>query len=464
MFKKLMCLALALAMCFSAAAFAEEDLQAQLDAANARIAELEAEVEKYLPFYEAQIVAEYDGGVIFRADALEEYAYIESMYSNYGISLADYGLEEQYQQMAVDSLVQDAALKLKATELGLDQLDDETLASMAEEAAANFETYITSVSSYFTGDDVSEEETRAQSIEYLNSLGYTEEAILDSLKASYVDEQLYNYVVADVTLTDEDVQAAYDALVAEQEASFSSDSSYNTSRNAGETIVWNPENYRAVKHVLIKFDDDQAARYDELNDTLSSLNDELDALVSAAEESAADADAASDEAAEELSTEIELRTKEEISADIDAVMADLDALYDELMPTAQEVIDKFNGGADFSDLIAEYNEDPGMQSEPTASNGYAVSATSTTWDPAFTEGAMSIANVGEISGPVLGQYGIHIIYYASDIPAGPVALSEVREALEPSFLDQKISDTYTSAVDSWVAALNPIYHYENLAN
>lgn len=464
MFKKLMCLALALAMCFSAAAFAEEDLQAQLDAANARIAELEAEVEKYQPFYEAQIVAEYDGGVIFRADALEEYAYIESMYANYGISLADYGLEEQYQQMAVDSLVQSAALELKAAELGLDQLDDETLASMAEEAAANFETYITSVSSSFTGDDVSEEETRAQSIEYLNSLGYTEESILDSLKASYIDEQLYNYVVADVTLTDEDVQAAYDALVAEQEASFASDSAYNSSRNAGETIVWNPENYRAVKHVLVKFDDDQTARYNELNDTLSSLNDELDALTSAAEESAADADAASDEAAEELSEEIEVRTEEQISADIDAVMADLDALYDELMPTAQEVIDKFNDGADFSDLIAEYNEDPGMQSEPTATNGYAVSATSTTWDPAFTEGAMSIANVGEISGPVLGQYGIHIIYYASDIPAGPVALSEVREALEPTFLDQKISDTYSSAVDAWVAALNPVYHYENLAN
>ena len=464
MFKKLMCLALALAMCFSAAAFAEEDLQAQLDAANARIAELEAEVEKYLPFYEAQIVAEYDGGVIFRDDALNEYSYIESMYANYGISLADYGLEEQYQQMAVDSLVKAAALKLKASELGLDQLDDETLASLTEEAAANFETYITSVSSYFTGDDVSEEETRAQSIEYLNSMGYTEESILDSLKANYVDELLYNYAVADVTLSDEDVQAAYDALVAEQEASFASDSAYNSSRNSGETIVWNPENYRAVKHVLVKFTDDQAARYDDLTDTLSSLNDELDALTSAAEESAADAEAASDETAEELSEEIELRTKEEISADIDAVMADFDALYAELMPTAQEVIDKFNAGADFADLIAEYNEDPGMQNEPTASNGYAVSAMSTTWDPAFTEGAMSILNVGEISGPVLGKNGIHIIYYASDIPAGPVALDDVREILEPTFLDQKISDVYTSTVDAWVAALNPVYHYENLAN
>ena len=216
--------------------------------------------------------------------------------------------------------------------------------------------------------------------------------------------------------------------------------------------------------MLVKFDDDQTARYNELNDTLSSLNDELDALTSAAEESAADADAASDEAVEELSEEIEVRTEEQISADIDAVLADLDALYDELMPTAQEVIDKFNAGADFADLIAEYNEDPGMQNEPTATNGYAVSSTSTTWDPAFTEGAMSIAEVGQISQPVRGSYGIHIIYYASDIPAGPVALDDVREALEPTFLDQKISDTYSSAVDAWVAALNPVYHYENLAN
>ena len=51
--KKLLCLALALliaAVSMTAALAEDADLQAQLDAANARIAELEAEVEKYRPY------------------------------------------------------------------------------------------------------------------------------------------------------------------------------------------------------------------------------------------------------------------------------------------------------------------------------------------------------------------------------------------------------------------------------
>ena len=66
--KKTLCMLLALMLAFGAMALAEgDDLQTQLDAANARIAELEAEVELYRPYYEQQIVAEYgDGGLIWR--------------------------------------------------------------------------------------------------------------------------------------------------------------------------------------------------------------------------------------------------------------------------------------------------------------------------------------------------------------------------------------------------------------
>lgn len=472
--KKILCLVMALALC-AVAAFAEgEDLQSQLDAANARIAELEGEVELYKPYYDAQVITEYDGGIIFLEDVLEEYAYIESMYAQYGVSLADYGLEAQYKQAAAESLLQNAVMDAKAAELGLDQLDDETLAGLTEEAAANFETYITSVSSSFASDELTDEEVREKSISYLESMGYTQDALLESLKANYISEQLYNYITKDVAVTEEDVQAAYDELLASQQESFTSDSTYNTSRNNGETIVWNPEGYRQVKHVLIKFDDDQATRYSELQSTLTSLNDELDALLNpepteapaeteaaeaTAEAEAAEATAEATEAPEETAVP---RTEEEIRADIANVQADLDALYEELMPKAQEVVDKFNAGTAFADLIAEYNEDPGMQNEPTATNGYAVSAESTTWDPAFTDGAMSIEAVGGISEPVCGQNGIHIIYYEADIPSGAVALDEVHDALESSAYETKLSDTYNATVQEWIAAVNPVYHYDRL--
>ena len=522
MIRKVLCLVLALALC-GAMAFAEEggDLQAQLDAANERIAELEAQVELYQPYYDAQVIVEYDGGVVFLDDILEQYADVDSQFSSYyGASLADYGYDTVYKQMIAEMLLQNAVLEAKAAELGLDQLDDETMAGLTEEAATNFESYVTSVWDYFASDDLTDEEIREDCVAYLESMGYTEDALLETLIDNYVSEQLYNYITADVTVTEEDIQAAFDELVAEQEASFADDSTYNTSRNNGDTIVWNPEGYRMVRHVLIRFTDDQATRYSELQDTLDTLNEELEALQTAAEETAAATDEttteatgetaeataeaadeaaaettgetaeataeATDEAAETTSetaeatteatdeaaaettgetaeaTEAPARTEEEINAEIADVEAELTALYEELLPTAQEVIDAFNSGTSFSDLIDQYNEDPGMENEPTATNGYAVSANSTAWDPAFTEGAMSIESIGEISEPVYGQNGIHIIYYDSDIPAGAVDLESVRAEIEESALNTKLNDTYDNTLAEWVEAVNPVYHYDRL--
>ena len=482
MIRKVLCLVLALALC-GAMAFAEEDgdLQAQLDAANERIAELEAQVELYQPYYDAQVIVEYDGGVVFLDDILEQYAGVDSQFSSYyGASLADYGYDTVYKQMIAEMLLQNAVLEAKAAELGLDQLDDETMAGLTEEAATNFESYVTSVWDYFASDDLTDEEIREDCVAYLESMGYTEDALLETLIDNYVSEQLYNYITADVTVTEEDIQAAFDELVAEQEASFADDSTYNTSRNNGDTIVWNPEGYRMVRHVLIKFTDDQATRYSELQDTLDTLNEELEALQTAAEEAAAATDESTTEATDETApeataeatdettgetaeaTEAPARTEEEINAEIADVEAELTALYEELLPTAQEVIDAFNSGTSFSDLIDQYNEDPGMENEPTATNGYAVSANSTAWDPAFTEGAMSIESIGEISEPVYGQNGIHIIYYDSDIPAGAVDLESVRAEIEESALNTKLNDTYDNTLAEWVEAVNPVYHYDRL--
>ena len=448
---------------------ADADLQAQLDEANARIAELEAAaadtaadadlqalVDMYKPYYDSQVVIAYDGGAIMLPEVMEQYAQYENAYAQYGIDLAAYGMDTQFKQTAANSLLDIAVINIKAAEMGLDQVDEATLAGLTEEAAASYESYVQSAAEYFTSEDLTEEEINAKAVEYLTSEDITEESILDSLVQSYVQEAVYNHIVADVAVTDEDIQAAYDALVVEQMATYTDDSSYNTARNDGELIVWNPEGYRAVKHVLVKFTDEQSTSLSEMNSTLSSLQSELEAAQAPAEETA-------EESTEETAEEA-VRSVEEIEADIATIEANIEALYAELLPKAEEVIEKFNAGTAFADLIAEYNEDPGMTSEPTATNGYAVAAESTTWDPAFRDGAMSIAEVGGISAPVYGSYGIHVIYYESDVPAGAVALEDVKAEIEAQTLDTKISNTYNSTLDAWIASLNTVYHYENLAN
>lgn len=466
-FRKLLCMVMAMLLAVGAMALAEEqaapaDLQAQLDAANARIAELEAEVAKYLPFYEMQVVAEYgDDGIIWLADAQEEYEGAASAYAQYGLSIDSYA--DAVKQQILEGLVQQAVLDAKTVELGFNELDDETRAELEAEAAENFETYIENYKSYFAAEDATDEEAREQTIAAMEQYGLTQEVLTQQMIESHAEEQLYNYVTGDVTVSDEEVKAKYDSMVAEDEAAYAdSDYSYNNARDNGTVITWNPEGYRAVKHVLIKFDDEQGAQYSDLKSTLDSLNSEMAALDQPEEAPAgeAESDEIEPEGDAEDEPEAEPRSREEIQADIGKVATEIEALYSQLLPKAQEVIDAFNAGTDFDALIEQYNDDPGMKREPVATNGYAVAANSSSWDPAFTEGAMSIEAPGQISAPIYGTNGIHIIYYMNDITPGAVPFEDVAEAVKAAALDEKVAQTYNDQIAAWVEEAHPVYHMD----
>ena len=468
--KKLLCLALALliaAVSMTAALAEDADLQAQLDAANARIAELEAEVEKYRPYYESQIIAEYgEDGVVWLDDAQAQYEEAASMYASYGISVNDYA--DQIKQSIVEGIVQTGVLKKKAEELGISPLDEETMSDLNDKAGEDLEMYAQYYASYFAQDGASDEETHEATIAGLADAGITREALLENRVSDYVNEKLHDYVTGDVTVSDEEIQAAYEARVAEDQASYEDDdNAYNSARNSGTVIAWNPEGYRAVKQVLVKFNDEQAAQYAELQQTLSDLNDELAALdeAEAAEESGEAAEEAAEEsgeAAEEAAEEPEEtpRTREEIQTDIGVVGGSIEVLYSELLPTAQEVLDAYAAGTDLETLIEKYNGDPGMQNEPIATIGYAVAEDSTYWDPSFTAGAMAIPEIGQFSEPIYGANGIYLIYYLADITPGAVPFEDISDAIADEALEDKISATYNDQVAAWVEEANVVYHLD----
>lgn len=452
--KKWLCAIVAMLLALGSLALAEDgDLQAQLDAANARIAQLEAEVELYKPYYEKQIVAEYgEDGVIWRDDAMAQYEQAASMYSQYGLNIDDYA--DNIKQQILETLVRDAVLDTKAAELGFTDLDDATRADLEKQANDTYENYIEMYKGYFSDEDATDEEAREATIAQLDAYGMSYDSLLQELTDSYIDEQLMNSVTAGITVSDEEIHAAYDDMVAQGETDYADDYSYNSARTNGRPIAWNPEGYRAVKHVLIRFDDEQAQQYDDLQDTLDSLNAELEALDAPADEAAGADDAEETDEAPEA----EPRAREDIQADIGRVAAEIEALYSQLLPEAEEVIEAFEAGEDFDALIEKYGQDPGMQGEPAASIGYAVSADSSYWDPAFTEGAMGIEAIGGISGPIYGRNGIHVIYYMADITPGAVPFEDIAADAEAAALDSKSSETYSQQVSAWVEEAAPVYH------
>ena len=449
--RRILCICMALVLALGcASALAEEDLQAQLDAANARIAELEEQVNTYYPFYIAQIVAKFGDHIIWLEDVQGEYDAVAAQYEAYGLSLAAYGLEDTVKRDIVDTLVQNAVLFAKAAELGLDQFDEETEANLEAEAQELLEQYIDYyIQNVYPDAEEVTDDMRAEANAYWAANAMDADGLLQSMRESAILDAVTDYITRDVEVTEEDVQAAYEALVAKNQESYAEDRTYNSDRSSGVAIAWNPEGYRAVKHVLIMFNDEQAQLYSDLQRQLNSLNAERAAI-----ENPSEGDEQTDEDAEP-------RTLSEVDADIAACGLEIEQLYSQLLPTAEEVIKAFEDGVDFDVLIEEFNADPGMQNEPTASQGYAVAENSTYWEQAFTDGAMSIENIGEISAPVYGSNGIHIIYYMADIEPGEVGLDAIRESVTQDAEEQKLQSTYDDQVAAWVEEAGVEYHYES---
>ena len=207
---KLLCMVLALLMAVATVALAEtDDLQAQLDAANARIQELEAEVEKYKPVYDSQIVAEFgEDGIIWLKDAQAEYEQAASAYAQYGLSIDDYAAD--IKNDILQTLVAEAVKDAKIAELGLDQISDEDRERITAEAEETYELYVDQYKSYFAAEDATEEDARAQTIAALEQYGMTQDVMVEQMLANFADEQLFNEVTKDVTVSDEEVAGATD--------------------------------------------------------------------------------------------------------------------------------------------------------------------------------------------------------------------------------------------------------------
>lgn len=457
-YKRVASLLLVLALALvSTGAFAttKDDSAAKIAEYEAKIAELEAQVADLQKQLDAQnYVVSFDGGYVTIDQAMERYDYVQYMYESYGYSLDGY--EDQIKQDIMTSLAQDAVVKFKADELGIATPDEAEDAELHQAATDDFNEYIDYYRANFEADGKSEEDVVADTSAYLEGYGLTLDTLYQDQLESYAKQQLYAYVSNPVTVTDDEVSAEYDSLVAADQASYeNSPYSYESAAASGTDIYWNPEGYRSVKQVLLVFSDDQASRYSDITSRLSSLEAELAALdATPAPEATAAADATVEATAEPRSAEL-------ISADIDAANAELDALYEELMPTAQEVVDLFNAGTGIDELISIYGRDPGMTSDPTMTTGYVVSANSEYWDSAFTQAAMSIANVGEISEPARGANGIYIVYYLGDVTPGAADFETVKDQVNATLLDSKQSDAYDAQLAAWMEELNVTYYLDN---
>jgi peptidyl-prolyl cis-trans isomerase D len=130
-----------------------------------------------------------------------------------------------------------------------------------------------------------------------------------------------------------------------------------------------------------------------------------------------------------------------------------DAEIAEIRLKAEEVLKKAKSGANFEDLAKKYSEDDGTK--PKGGDlGWIVEGQTV---PEFQQAAFTLPK-GSISDLVKTQYGFHIIKVLDHEQAHTKTFEEVRSAIEPTVLDEKVSVEANDISEKMAAAVRQSNH------
>ena len=360
--------------------------------------------------------------------------YYNQLFANSGYAMNWPTDEATVTSQVVEAYTQNLVLKQKAAAMGMTEMTDDEKAHAEEHAKEYYESFLNSVAStYLPNSGLEGDELTAAAEKYVAEHDEvktadgrsTYEDFLQSALEDEAVEKLEADIVKDVTVTEEEIKADFDAKVEADKAEMESDpNTYGFHLMNNTAVYYAPAGYRMVKHILVPVsDDDNKAT----TDAQTKLTEAQDALTNAAE----DAD------------------KDALQAAVDVAQAAVDAAKAAGMANAKAKADEVYAlataeGADFDALITEYSTDNMPES------GYAIREGYTYFVEPFVTAAMALQNVGDVSEPVESTYGYHIIKYISDVAEGPVDMETVRESISSSLLDTKKDELTDSTIKQWV--------------
>ena len=376
------------------------------------------------------LASAYNGAVtVLKSEIQDEYDQMLSQYvayyAQYGYSVDEYDTELQASvaQETVQTKLSTSIVRHYAAQNGYELTEEKKteLAAQVKTALDNTREYLESYlsASGFTGDELN-----AAVEEQMAQAGYTEETLMDSAELNDVLNFLYERATADVTVTEDEVKAAFDEKVAKQKESYASvDTFVNDYVNESE-ILYTPENVRLMECIF----------------------------VASVEGEATEDEATADEATVSEATVSEATAGE--AADIASLTG---------YAKAKAIAAAIAGGADFEESMKAYNED--SSTEEQMLRGYPVAENSTTYGDEFTAGAMALEHVGDVSDVIVTDYGYFILRYAKDLESGEADFEARKETETEETLTNKKNDAYSAFIDTildeadiQVGDLSQMYH------
>lgn len=351
----------------------------------------------------------------------------------------------------LEALIQRKIILKKASDLGFDQFTQEELDAFEQDAITQWDEALASYADYYQSENT--EEAREAVLKLAEDTflaeGMSKETLASNLRDTAAMDRLTQYLMGDYQPGEEEVQAVFNQYGPMYQETYQNDIpqyEYMT-RYAGQTSWYTPEGYRSIIHILLKADETLMQDYNSLGARFEEQQGEADAQAVEGAEPTPENDATAQPPV----------TREMLDAARQAV---LDSREEDISAITQ----RLGSGESFTDLIKEYGEDPGMLDEATLSEGYPVHIQSVIWDPVFTAAAFSekMKQPGDISDPVVGSKGIHILMYLRDLPSGLIMTDAIRQEIEDYLLASKKNEAFSVAYTEWLTQEQVIYHQEEI--
>ena len=377
------------------------------------------------------LASAYEGEITVRLSEVQEdfdsmlKSYMQ-YYAQYGYTMDEYDVDFQSSvaQETVQMALSERIVSRYAAQQGyvLTEEDDEALRAQAEAAIDNVREYYETYLAYYGYEG---EELEQAVEDELAASGYTLEAIYDNLRLQSVIDFLYDLSTADVTVTEEEVRAAFDAKIAAQKETYADIDTFINDTLNGEDILYTPEGVRVVQCIFMAKADGDEATPDE---------------------------ATADEASGDEATPGE------------PVLAPAEITELSGRAKAQAVSAAIQSGAmSFAEAMTAFNEDSSTQEQMEA--GYPVAENSALYGDEFKNGAMSLEQIGDVTGVIETDYGFFILSYARDLESGEADFEARRETETAEALESAKDAVFSDYIDAMIDGANvqildasPLYH------
>ncbi len=361
------------------------------------------------------VVAKVNGEPIYQSevDALIDAS--ASMYAQQGITKEEFLKNEtvvaSLKQQAIDSLIDQKVLVMKATELGAKMPTAEELAKTEADA----KTQLSGLEDKAREIALDQKKTDAnlnldkRVDELVNSqlmyFGLTRNNFVKSLVDASKSQAAIDFALNGYAASDADLTTYLNKQIEEQKAAYEANNDALSQYDSNGTQVYYPTGSVYVKHVLVKIPDEKVQE------------------------------------ASGAYQEDKAKGMLQIAPELEKIKPQVDSIYAKAI-----------AGEDFEALIAEFGQDEGMTAEPYKTTGYLVIPGSSGLMEEFRDAALKLKQVGELSEPVATLYGYHILKCVS-VPTNTTLATmsdDFKTAAENELKNELINET----IAGWKATMN----------